>query len=313
MRLDRRALLLGALAAAGCAPARPTGDRLPPVEGGIGGTGIVGVVTSLGSVRIAGLRVGIEGARVEDAFGPRDAASLGPGHSLTIEATGAEGDLAATRVRLTPPLIGRVASIDRATGRLRVLGVEVTLEPGLDASVEVGDRVAVSGLWRGDAVVASRLDRLAPEGPSAASGALRLGAGRPAVNGVPLLSGLTATAGEGDFVTVIGDEHEAGLAPGLAPRRVASGRFAGDGGAIRRLRVEGYLERALGDPGVVVSGFGHGFDPLARPAALAGIRALFIGRFDGLFAVDHGVPLPESAAARARLLEARSLDLIPTR
>jgi hypothetical protein len=309
---DRRAFLLGGLAAAGCAPTpgpRLAADPLPPAEGGIGGTGIVGVVTGRGSVRLNGLRVGLEGARVESAFGPLDASALRPGHSLTIEAVGPAGALRAARVRLTQPLVGPVEAVDRATRRLVVAGATVALEPGLTPLWSIGERVAVSGLWRGTTVVASRIDPAPAAGPDAVSGALRRLDGGWAVNGARIAPPAGARLAEGAFATALGRVRDGAL----EVASLTEGRFAGGGAPLARLSVEGYLERAPRAPGFALSGLGHSFDAAARLGALEGRRAVFAGGYDGDFVVAEAIPLPEGAAARARALAPGATAPVPTR
>ena len=306
-RIERRGLLVGAAATllAGCAggPARRAETQRKPAEGGIGGTGIVGVVTELGSLVIAGRRVRLgSDTRVEDAFGARPARAIGPGHSLTIEATGGAGPLTAARVRLTRPAIGRVSARSPDGRRLVVAGVAVELEPGLAEGPAVGARVAVSGLWRGETVVASRIDPVAEEGADVVAGEVGAGSSGPTVGGVPLAMSAGEAPPPGPLATVIGRWR----ARRFHPAGIEVGRFTGAAGPLDRLLVEGYLERVRTAPGYAVSGLGHRFDPAARLEPLAGERALLSGAYTGAFAVETGLVLPESLAARRALLPAET-------
>lgn len=311
-RLDRRTLLagLGAGLLGGCAasegelsggPGGLAGDTpRAPAEGGIGGTGIVGIVTALGSVRINGLRVGLAPETlIADAFGPRRATALRPGMSLTLEAAGPADRLVARRVRIDQPLIGRIGRMSRDGRVLRVLGVRVLLEPGVNAPVETGDRVAVSGLWRGREVVASRIDRLGQDGPSVIAGEVGAAGRWPAIAGVTLaLLGEAEAPAPGTYATAVGEERD-GV---LVVSALEAGRFTGAAGPLERLSVEGYLEPVATAPGYAVSGLGHSFDPAARLAPLAGTRAVFAGPYTGDFAVETALPLPDAPNPRARLL-----------
>ncbi len=301
-RPDRRRLLAGgavSLLAACTGPFDPLAPedgvadgKRPPVEGGIGGTGIVGVITALGSIRVNGLRVGLEGAEVADAFGPQERGALRPGVSVTAEAAEGPEGLVARRVALTHPLVGPVEALSGDGRRITVLGTGVALEPGVNAPLEVGDRVAVSGLWRGAEVVASRIDRLGP-GPSAMAGALAPG-GRLGGLGVSA-PGLPAA---GAFVTLVGRRD----GPRFRADTVREGRFFGAAGPLMRLSVEGYLQPVERAPGFVVSGLGHSFDPAARLAPLAGTRSVFVGAYTGDFAVTAALPVPEGPLLRRRRL-----------
>jgi hypothetical protein len=295
---------LAALAAAGgCARMeRLAGlDPRPPVEGGIGGTGIVGVVTELGSIVVAGRRVALPAsAALSDAFGPRAPGDLRPGHSLTVEAApGPDGGLAAARVRIEHPVIGTVGGMADAGGRLRIAGVEVIPEPGVPVRAAPGLRVAVSGLWRGGAVVASRIDVLAAQGPDVLAGdAGRDAAGRPTLGPLPLDPGDAAAPEPGSYAIAIG----AATGGGFRALRLLPGRFTGAAGPLADLLVEGYLARAPAPPDWRIAGLGHSFDAGARVDPLAGTRALFAGPYTGAFAVEAALPLPEGLAARRRAL-----------
>ncbi len=311
-RVDRRRLLrwagLGLVvpgAVAGCAAPWPDiaeGER-PPVEGGIGGTGIVGVVTGLGSILVGGLRVEIAGdAEIRDAFGPAPRAALKPGTSVTVEAEERPTGLVARRVRIAHPLVGAVDRVSGDGQRIEVLGVAVELEPGVISLAERGDRVAVSGLWNGAGVVASRIDRLAEPGPSAVAGATGGprpgGAGFPTVGGVPVATRGRALPGPIGYATVTGEARD-GI---LIAERIEPDRFTGAAGPLTRLVVEGYLDPVGEPPGFVVAGLGHSFDAAARLAPLAETRAVFAGPYTGLFEVEAALPLPEDPLRRAGLL-----------
>lgn len=326
----RRAVLIGltalaACTAVGCTPRREDtamDNRRPPDrpdEGGVGGTGIVGILYGTGSLLVNGLRIETPSdVQVRDAFGPRRLDELALGQSLTVEAaTGADGTLIARSITANHPLIGPIEAL---TGDgFRCLGVNVLVEPGArltgpDGKAFVpalGQRVAVSGLWHGDGVAADRIDLLADsQGPvvvggeikaGKAPGALRLGA----LN-LTLPRG-TAAPPVGSFVTAVGRR----LGTALLAEQVTLGRFQGTAGPLKHLSVEGYLEPIAAAPGYAISGFGHSFDRGAQLAALASDRALFIGPYDGDFRVEVGVPLPEAIAERQDLLEAMDEGLAP--
>lgn len=299
--IDRRRLIVGAAATAalaGCAdgPIPLAEDRRPPAEGGIGGTGIVGVVTELGSIVIAGQRVALApDTAVTDAFGPRGAEELAPGHSLTVEAEPRPGGLVARRVHITEPVIGIVEAVGQGGRELRVAGVKVVLEPGVASGVDPGMRVAVSGLWDGERVVASRLEAGRAAGPEVIAGAVAPG-GR--IAGLVIVPGEAELPPAGRFATVTGTRTDGHLRAG----RIVPGRFTGAAGPLDRLLVEGYLETVPVAPGYTVSGLGHSFDREARLDPLAAGRALFAGPYTGRFAVTIGLSLPEGRAARRAAL-----------
>ena len=109
------------------------------------------------------------------------------GSAVTVEARSEDDGWIAERVSLFLPLVGPVSAIDPASGTLSVMGTSILLED--DAAIvdrrghtegeiiELGaiataDRLAVSGIWKGGEIVASRIDRLDDDGPHSASGLL---------------------------------------------------------------------------------------------------------------------------------------------
>ncbi|MEO0820460.1 MAG: DUF5666 domain-containing protein [Pseudomonadota bacterium] len=307
--IDRRRFLAGAAGAtlAGCAPGERVAEERPrpPKEGGIGGTGIVGVLTDFGSIVVNARRIAVDRApEITDALGARNADALVRGQSLTVEATeDAPGaGLYARRIHITHPLIGPVERVTADGRGLVVAGVAVRLEPGVALEAAPGAAVAVSGLWDGDVVVASRIDP-APTDLVVVSGTLMASGGGAAVHALALAPGAALPA-PGGFVTVAGR-----LSGGaLVAERVVEGRFTGAAGPLIALSVEGYLEPVTAAPGFTLSGLGHSFDRDAQLAAFARGRALFEGPYTGDFAVRHGLALPEGTAARRAALPA-GLDI----
>ena len=319
----RRAVLLGMGSSllAACAPrdlALPgrsvaQGDRREtqrPSEGGVGGTGIVGILLSETALEVNGLRIEAqEDVILRDALGPRGPEALGLGQALTLEAAETRDcRLRARSIRIVHPLIGPLEGL--TPEGFRCLGVDVALEAGAvlrgpggrPFKPAPGQRVAVSGLWRGAGVVASRIELL-PDGdgevvlageikPGSAPASRRLGGLelRPPAGAAP--------PPLGSFATAVG--RRAG--PRFLAERLELGRFAGSAGPLARLSVEGYLEPAPAAPGFAVSGLGHSFDPAARLARIGSGRTLFVGTYDETFRVEHGLALPDDLGARRALL-----------
>lgn len=309
--IDRRAIVLGAgaLALAACAPgarvAGGGGGRKKP-KGGIGGTGIVGTLTDFGSLLVNGLLIETgPNTRVTDAFGARDLGALALGQSLTIEARsellfGSETAAAvyeAIRVHITHPVIGRVDSVDPTGRQALVAGVTVTLEPGALGRFVPGARMAVSGVWRGTEVIASRIEPAARQGADVVAGEIGQGA-KPTIGGRPLLSRGADVPPPGTFVTALGRSGP----QGFAAEKLVSGRFFDAAGALVALSIEGYLEPVDTAPRYAISGLGHSFDKAASLQPLASTRAVFRGGYDGTFVVEDGLILPESFAERRKLL-----------
>ncbi|MEO0363151.1 MAG: DUF5666 domain-containing protein [Pseudomonadota bacterium] len=310
--LDRRAALagIGAALLGACAPGSREGAgvadaRKDPAEGGIGGTGIVGVLTDFGSLVINGLRIETDGAtEVTTALGPADLDALAVGKSLTVEAATIAGRLVARRVLVDHPVIGRPIAISPDGRSAVVAGVNVVLEEGALGAFAPDRPVAVSGVWRGDLVIASRIDRARDDAPDLIAGETRLLNGALAVGGRPVSLSGGERIEPGGYVTFTGRA--------VAKRFVAStltpGRFTGAGGPLERLSVEGYLDPVEAPPFYAVSGLGHSFSADARLGAFAAGRTLFEGRYVGTFAVDTGLDLPQSFEERRALLRRMALE-----
>ncbi len=296
---SRRGLLVAGISAL-TLPHVATGQATQrDVEGGIGGTGIVGILTDFGSLIVGGNYLRTDGqSRYTDAFGQVRAEDLRLGDSLTVEAAGSPGALAARRVHITHPLQGPISAVLEGGRRLVVNGVSVVLDVA-PSNVQVGMRVAVSGLWRGDTVVASRIAP-AKSAQDLVSGDLTRGFGRLQIGSVVVRgSGLSGLEG-GSFVTAVGQYDAA--TDRLQVQDVQPGRFFGAAGPLQRLSIEGYLTPTQVAPGYRVAGLGHSFERNLRLAEFANSRVLFNGGYTGKFAADSAVVLPDAFAPRRRIL-----------
>lgn len=338
-RRGRRAIPAGLLAGllatmilTACAPPLPGQVASDEPRGGIGGTGIttgvLGTVTGFGSILVNGVRIETDARSVGAPAGSVAASPLGPvplAEGQVVEVLAAPGPAgpAARHVAVVWPLVGPVTAAE-PDGGLRVMGVPVRpvdgaiLPPGGLAALSPGDRVAVSGLWRGGAVVASRLDRM-PAGSDLAAGVLSVVAGRPgSAAGAPRTVGIGGTALAGPLPAALSTAPSGGFwqvsgrwtGDGLAVASAEPGRPLIESGPLRQVSVEGYLTETA-DGAWAVDGLGVPFDAAARVDPLVPGRAVFLGRLDDRFRVAHGVPLPEAHDARVRALEAIGDGLAP--
>lgn len=295
-RVDRRIAIagLGASFLSACAGPVKIGEGKKPPRGGIGGTGIVGVVTDFGSIILNGLRVVTTAeTQVTDAFGPVDPDSVQIGHSLTVEASTVDGGLVARRVHISHPVIGKV---ERVRGRTaRVGGVRVVMERNAIGKMRRGRTVAVSGLWKGNTVIGSRVDDVEDPGLTVIAGVIdqsRLG-GPVSIGGQTFAFGADVPP-VGSFATIGGKRSKGRFAPAW----ITPGRFFGSAGPLEQLSIEGYLEPSKAAPFFTVSGLGHSFDRDAKLRQLKDQRTLFSGPYVGTFAVSEGLPLPADQEAR---------------
>jgi len=139
-----------------------TGRQLAGEGPGIGGTGIIGTITAFGSIWVNDLEVHYpSGVPVTLFDGMGRTRDLRVGQVVEVEAHERNGRLEARGITVRHAVAGPVTSIDRAGGGLVVLGQRVRIPEGdpLFDSLEVGDRIAVSGLRDAEGrVIASRLD-----------------------------------------------------------------------------------------------------------------------------------------------------------
>ena len=237
-KFDRRQALalLGAATVAGCAPAIQTGALgEDPFEGGIGGTGIVGLMVAAGSVLINGLRVEVPDAtRIVDNGGIGGTGALIAGRAMTIVARARRDRLEAQRIDVEDPLIG---VLRRTSGVLSVNGSPVTVEPGAVGGTLVGRRVAASGVWQADGSLRTSLIRPVPDTADSVSGT---------VTGDPVtgwLIGQTLVQSPPGSRLIAGQYASLGGAfngTSLIARTLRQGRFR-PGTTLNQLAVEGTL------------------------------------------------------------------------
>lgn len=268
-------------------------------EGGIGGTGIVGILTEVGDLVVSGNRVLTDDRTAfSDGFGRVAADDLRLGDSLTVEAVGPADALVARRVYVTRPVVGTVSAVSADDRRVTVNGVSISV--GQDTALPApGDRIAVSGLWQGGDVVASRL--------SAARGGLDLLSGDVARTGSVVTIGGIPTRGRGvaglingSFASAVGRfDADQGV---MRTSDLTTTRFVGAAGALVRLSIEGYLTPTPRAPGYRIAGLGHSFERNLDLQRYAGARVLFNGAYTGRFAAQSAVILPEAEEQRRPLL-----------
>lgn len=298
--LNRRHLLLtSAVALAGVVPSvgHPQSSERP-IEGGIGGTGIVGLLTEFGSLYINGNYVRTDTqTRYSNGFGSITKTDLSVGDSLTVEAATDSEGLIAARVHVTHPIVGSITAI-AANGRsLTINGITVTLPSR--TRFGIGTRVAASGLWRGQQVVASRITAT-NTALDLISGDARRQNSNNFIGTTRIRGAQTANMQRGAFTTVTGTyqpDRET-----FQAQRIVTGRFVGAAGALSRLSVEGYLEPTDRAPGFRLAGLGHSFAQNLQLSPYASSRVLFSGPYTGKFAANKATVLPEAAGPRSRLL-----------
>ncbi|MGB3315999.1 MAG: DUF5666 domain-containing protein [Albidovulum sp.] len=201
-------------------------------EGGIIGTGISGTITALGSIYVNGQHILYDdGLAVTGGLGVARAPDLVPGHTVAVVAVPDGEAWRARNIRQVLPLVGPVML---EGGEVLIMGTKVVM-PADAVPPAPGEWLAVSGLWRGDEVVATRVDAL-PDGERIA---MVSGTYLGAVNGRTMVGGTRIGGIEprhlepGDTVRVYGSP----AGDGLSAVRLEKGLFDGEVGLVQ---VEGY-------------------------------------------------------------------------
>ena len=224
-------------------------------EGGVIGTGIVGTVTELGSIIVNDQRVTFApDTMAASVLGGQRAADLVPGDTVVVVAERLAQDWKAASIEQHFALVGPV---NISGGALSVLGTTVDMSLATEDSrsrAEVltdGDWVAVSGLWKGQTVVASRLV-LAPDQSVAVLSGSYMPSATPETFeiGTTRVSGLDLAHVElGQMVTVTGRPQEGGI----AAQTVRIGLFSGP---MDRIIAQGYMSQPTQDGLYTILGSG---------------------------------------------------------
>jgi len=270
-------------------------------EGGIVGTGIVGTITELGSIYVNGQHIRFDESQIViSPLGDRPASSLVPGDTVVVEASREGGAWQASSIKAYLPIVGPVESVGLQS--LEVMGAQVEIPESaasvadfVGGEVGVGDWIAVSGLWKGAAVAASRIEKITALRMASVVGTYRPDGAENRVGAV-LIRGLDIRhARPLDVLTVQGRPTPAGL----DAETVAIGLFAGPVGEVL---VEGYLSRPNIQGAYTVQGSGL-LAYVANPSmAIDSSRGLFCGNPEGVTRIKRVLDLPETVSLRDNLL-----------
>jgi len=286
----RHLLMTGAVAGllSGCGLQRNISDPIrrresDPLEGGIGGTGIVGLLDGYGSLIINNRRIQTDtSTRYSDAYGWTKESRVEIGDALTIEAETVGSELVAKRVQILHPVIGVIALMS-SDGRLaQINGIYVDI-PRPSATYKVGDRVAVSGIWYKNRVLAKKITPAWSQEDVLAGEVTRGQSITPAFVGSTQIKGARNRVAltRNSFVIARGlYDFKTGI---MGVKKLRPGRFTGDAGSLSRLSVDGYLVRSIDAPGIKVSGLGHSLSRNTDLSDLWRQRVLLEGIYDGTF------------------------------
>ena len=201
-------------------PAGPDEDER---EGGILGTGIVGTITSLGSIYVNGQHIRFDpDLLISDGVSVQRAINLQPGHTVAVIAHLENDRWQASHIRQIVPLVGPLQM--SPDGQLSIMGTVVLADEATARGLTAGNWVAVSGLWKLGEVVATRMELIGSETTARIEGtAFDLQPGRLLRIGGTDITGLQARhIGEGDVVRVMGSPS----ASAIQATRLETGVFS---------------------------------------------------------------------------------------
>ena len=223
-----------------------TGSPLMTGQEGLGGTGIVGVVTGFASICVNGVEVEYEPNTPVERDGQASPISdLAVGQLVALQAVGQGDQLRASRIAVLDAAVGPLTALDTASGRFEVMGQAGTaLERDDLVGLMVGDWVRVSGqrLSSGD-IRATRVQR-ASAGQATVTGPFSMsGTQGVRVGNTPLtVSTLPAGLVEGQEVGVRGQWIDGRL---KAQEVRARPTHAAVGGS-REVLLQGYVHSLRG-------------------------------------------------------------------
>ena len=223
-----------------------TGGPLVAGREGLGGTGIVGVVTGFASICVNGVEVEYEpNTPVERDGQASPIGDLAVGQLVALQAVGRGDQLRASRIAVLDAAVGPLTALDAASGRFEVMGQAGTaLERDDLVGLVVGDWVRVSGQrLSSGAIRATRVQR-APAGSATVTGPYSMsGTQGVRVGNTPLtVSTLPAGLVEGQEVGVRGQWIDGRLkAQEVRPRPT----YAAVGGS-REVLLQGYVHSLRG-------------------------------------------------------------------
>lgn len=254
-----------------------------PLEGGIGGTGIVGFLTEFGSLIVNNRHIKTDGnTRYSDAYGWITASDVKIGDSLTVEAETNGTTLVAKRVQVLHPVIGVIALMSNDGRLAQINGIYIDI-PNPSRAYKVGDRVAVSGIWNGKRIIANKVTPARSQ-EDVISGEIFRGRsitptfiGRTQIKGVRNRAALTRNS----FAIARGRfDFKSGI---MQVEKLRPGRFTGDAGSLTQLSVDGYLVNSIDAPGIKISGLGHSLSRYTELSNMRDRRVLLEGVYDGTF------------------------------
>ncbi|WP_162653991.1 DUF5666 domain-containing protein [Lentilitoribacter sp. Alg239-R112] len=272
-------------------------------EGGIVGTGIVGIINSLGSIHVNGQTIEFPpDFPVSSTLGPRLASSLKPGETVVVEAVKQTDKWMANSIRQVSPLLGPAFFHPDKT--ISIMGSEITVTANtvfqdfeMSDISDNGQWLAIDGIWNKDKLIASYIRKIQPQ-TSAQVTASYFGANaeKETYIGGVLVDNFTAQhAKMGDVITVVGVPHNRGLSAQTITRGLFKHR-------LKRKLVEGYLSQPDETGFYTVYGSGSAAYVSQLNTKMPNGRGLHCIIYDADDQIKRIVELPETLEDRDTIL-----------
>lgn len=158
-------------------------------KGGMGGTGIVGVITGFASICVGGVEVHYNNDTPMSENGqPSQASDLAVGQVVVVNAAGVGDEVQARQVALLHVAIGPLQSVNPKTGEFKLLGQRAQAStPAQLAGLQAQQWVRVSGQRNADGeIMASHVEVVAPQPQAQLLGMLSQNSQQFAVAGTPV-------------------------------------------------------------------------------------------------------------------------------
>jgi hypothetical protein len=217
---------------------------------GIGGTGIVGIITGFGSVWVNGVEVQYDTkTQVAENAATASSNDLAIGDVVVIEANGSDNALQASKISVVNAVEGLVTAVDKASGKLTVLGqtVRITSKTISDdkqshqsaQQLMPNDYIKVSGLRLANGeIVASRIERTAAIAePSLVGPITAINGNTVSVYGMQIIASATDKLSVGQEISASGQLKDGQL----AARIITSSPFTQLFGRAEHINLQGYV------------------------------------------------------------------------
>lgn len=276
-------------------------------EGGIVGTGIVGIINSLGSIHVNGQIIEFPpDFPITSPLGPRVASSLKPGETVVVEAVRQADKWKAMNIRHMTPLLGPVSVAPNDT--ITVLGSDVIITADtvfqnttkFDITND-NQWLAIDGIWKKNKLIASYIRKIEPRAAAQVTASYFGSSPKEdvSIGGVRIENFNVQHVKSGDVITVVGTPNS----EGLSAQTITHGLFKNK---LKWKLVEGFLSQPDEAGSYTVYGSGAVAYASKSGAAMPNGRGIHCIVYDDTDKIQRIVELPERIEDRKVVLSSFS-------